>query len=579
MSNTDFLSGIKSNSLLTYDLNGYQKVVDDALKQVDKDHVVERIWDHDHTVWKESPEEITNRLAWLHLPETMVSKISEIYDLVDEVRQAGFTHALLLGMGGSSLAPELFRLIFGVKSGYLDMAILDSTDPDAIRETFGRSRLESTLYIVSTKSGGTIETMSFMKYCYNQVQDVVGEKDAGNHFIAITDPGSGLEKIALDLNFRKIFLNNPDVGGRYSALSFFGLVPAALLGVDVEVFLERALQIARPAEKENRVPALNEAVLLGTAMGVLAQAGREKLTLVLSKYLLPFGAWIEQLVAESTGKEGKGILPVLETHITPGRDYSDRFIIYLKLKGEKNTQRSIEKLKEVGAPTMTFQLNDIYDLALEFYRWEYSTAISAHFLKINPFDQPNVESAKIQARTLVSRYMEEGELPAPEDIFHIKNGISDFDMENMIKQLKIFFSEPNKHLLSKTYFSIQAFTKHDKEIDELLNNIRHLIEQKYDKATTIGYGPRFLHSTGQLHKGDEGNGKFIQIMTENDADIAIPEKPGSSASLVSFSVLKKAQAFGDREALRAEGREVITFLISGDQKKGIQEILKYIDRI
>lgn len=382
-------------------LEKYQSNIDTALRDLRENDILARIWSHDHTVWKPEPTEITNRLGWLHSPEVMSKAIPEINAFVDEIRAEGFTHALLLGMGGSSLAPEVFRFTFGVQAGYLDLAVLDSTDPGAVLAHANRLDPASTLFIVSTKSGGTVETFSFFKYFYNWTSEKIGETKAGKHFVAITDPGSGLADTAKKYNFRKTFINDPNIGGRYSALSYFGLVPAALIGMDLKLLLGRASAMAQfskgiaPSQIEGNSPAR-----LGATLGELAVQGRDKVTLIASPPIKYFGAWAEQLIAESTGKEGKGILPVDGEEVGAPSVYgNDRLFVYLRLEGDSTFDQKVETLLEAGHPVVQLDLQDLYDLGGEFFRWEIATIIASRRLEINPFDQPNVESAKILAST------------------------------------------------------------------------------------------------------------------------------------------------------------------------------------
>lgn len=404
-------------------LIGYQNLVDSALEKLKKERIVQRIWEHDHTVWKPDPDEISNRLGWLQSPEVMMDTVDSISQFVGEIRAEGFTQALLLGIGGSSLAPEVFRMTFGAKDGYLDLQVLDSTTPGAVLNVSRNIDPAKTLFIVSTKSGGTVETISFMKYFYNLTLKKLDEQNVGNHFIAITDPGSGLESLAKELKFRKIFLNDPNIGGRYSALSYFGLVPAALIGVDLKKLLDRAQTMACNSEGCNcPVHGDNTAAQLGAVTGELAQQGRDKLTLIMSSRIAPFGAWAEQLIAESTGKEGRGILPVDgESLLEPAAYADDRLFVVMKLDNDTVYNEKIAAPKNTGHPVVTVHLKDEYDLGGEFFRWEMATATAGYILKINPFDQPNVEAAKILARAMVSAYQEKGKLPEQEPSFVFDN--------------------------------------------------------------------------------------------------------------------------------------------------------------
>jgi len=564
-------------------LGKYQAIVDNALLQIKENNIIKRIWEHDHTVWKDDPAEIGNRLGWLHSPEVITGAVAEITAFVDVVRSVGYTHALLLGMGGSSLVSEVFRFTFGVKDGYLDLAVLDSTDPGAVIEKAKKSEPAKTLYIISTKSGGTVETLSFMKYFYNETVAALGAKEAGEHFIAITDPGSSLEAVGKKLDFRKIFLNDPNIGGRYSALSYFGLVPAALIGIDLDLILQRAAIMAENAGYRNcPVNGDNTAVRLGATMGELAMAGRDKTTLITSPSLSHFGTWVEQLVAESTGKEGKGILPVTgETVSSPDKYAKDRLFVYMRLNGDSTHDANLQSLEEDGQPVIQLNLSDVYDLCGEFFRWEMATAIAGIRLGINPFDQPNVESAKALAEKMVAAYQKEGKLPelAPKFQSYGISVYSDFEAGSLGEALERFFTlaEPGKdESAGRSYVAIQAYIKPSLETDAALQYLRTKIQQKYRMAVTIGYGPRFLHSTGQLHKGDAGLGLFIQFTADIENDLPIPDQIGDSASSITFGVLKNAQALGDRKALLDANRNVIRLHLGKDVLGNLKKLLDEI---
>ncbi len=552
-------------------LGEFEPMVDNTLIQMRHDRIVSRIWAHDHTVWKNDPAEISNRLGWLHSPKVMMDAVPDITAFVDDVRTAGYTCALLLGMGGSSLAPEVFRLIFGVKDGFLDLRVLDSTDPGAVLTHARQLDFARTLFIVSTKSGGTVETLSFMKYFYNRTIDVVGADKAGEHFVAITDPGSGLESIAKELKYCRIFLNDPNIGGRYSALSYFGLVPAALIGMDLNLLLDRAMAMAYNAGGgDGPTESDNTSARLGTTIGALAKSGRDKLTLVASPPVAHFGTWIEQLIAESTGKEGKGILPVDgEMLATPGEYADDRLFIYLRLEGDHTHDEGIHALMDAGYPVVQLTIRDLYDLGGEFFRWEMATVIAGMHIGINPFDQPDVESAKVLARDMVTAYQVEGKLPKLQPSLET-DGVtvySDFSVDSVSESLTRFLAFANlgeRDARGRSYVALQAYLHPTPETDAALQALRTKIQTQYRMATTVGYGPRFLHSTGQLHKGDAGNGLFIQFTADMPEDAAIPDQAGDDTSSISFGVLKMAQALGDRQALLDAGRHVIRFHFKGD---------------
>jgi transaldolase/glucose-6-phosphate isomerase len=554
---------------MTANLGSTQAAVDAALAEIKSQQVMDRIWAHDHTVWKPHPTEITNRLGWLHAAEIMSEDAQCIDALVEDVRAAGYTHALLLGMGGSSLAPEVFRHTFGVKDGYLDLAVLDSTDPGAVLAHAGRLDLTKTLFIVATKSGGTVETLSFFKFFYNRIVDALGVEEAGEHFVAITDPGSKLADLAREYDFRATLLNDPNIGGRYSALSYFGLVPAALVGVDVETLLDRALTMACNCESCNcPVEGNNLCARLGAVMGELAKAGRDKITLITSPHIVSFGNWVEQLIAESTGKEGKGILPVVGEPVgRPDAYGDDRLFVYLRLDGSTGLttngstrvdahDAAVQALEDAGHPVVRLRLNDLYDLGEQFFLWEMATAVAGHRLSINPFDQPNVEVAKVLARKMVAEYTETGVLPRGESAPLTAEALNEF--------LAPLTGS------GRSYVALQAYVQPTAETDAALLALRVRLRDRLKLATTAGYGPRFLHSTGQLHKGDAGNGLFIQFTADTFPDADIPDKAGSPDSTMTFGVLKMAQAWGDQQALLNAGRRVIRFHLGSDIVGGLK---------
>ena len=550
---------------MKYELGNYSDLIAKKLHDLRDERIVDRIWEKDFTVWGNKPEEISNRLGWLVSPETTRNFLDEIYSFVNEVKEEGFTDALLMGMGGSSLAPEVFSKMFGTKKDYLNLHILDSTHPEAVLEYSKNLNPLKTLYIVSTKSGGTVETISFMKYFYNLSLKKVGKEIVGNHFVAITDPGSGLESMASNLNFRKIFLNGPDIGGRYSALSLFGTVPAALIGADLNQLIERASQIAEACEISGDGISKNTAALLGVILGVLANEGRDKVTFFASEQLSYFGAWVEQLIAESTGKIGKGILPVDLEPVQSVENYAnDRIFIFFKLKNDSSFENQIDELKKTGHPVIELELNDIYDLGKEFFRWEFATAVTGWVMGIQPFDQPNVESAKIASRKMMNEYNEKGMLPELQPALESEGTkiFGDIKANNLKDAIVSFLSKCEK---GKSYIAIQAYLKPDENTCQNLQLLRLQILQKYKVATTLGYGPRFLHSTGQLHKGDRGNGIFIQLVSDYFADVGIPNNPGEDKSSISFGTLIKAQALGDRQALLENHRAILRIELDDSQ--------------
>ena len=554
-----------------FQLHGHRPAVDAAIKDLARQDIIERIWRHDHTVWSPSPVEVANRLGWLDIGQRMLGDLGRIERFVEDVRSAGYTQALLLGMGGSSLAPEMFREVFGVADGYPDLAVLDSTSPAAVLDHLKGLDLSRTLFIVSTKSGGTVETLSFMTFFYNRVVDSLGKDAAGEHFIAITAPGSSLAELSGQLGFRDTFLNDPDIGGRYSALSYFGLLPAALIGVDVKRLLRRANQAAetcRPSIPHSE----NEAAKFGVVLGTLAQRGLDKLTLAITPALESFGDWVEQLIAESTGKGGVGILPVVGEPLGPPDAYeNDRLFVDLRLGDDQTATAALDALESAGHPVVRCKIADRYDLGGQIFLWEMATAVAGHILKVNPFDQPNVEAAKVIARDMTAAYRESGALPrrdpALEDSrFAVYGAVASATVDDALAT----FLDAVK---AGAYIALQAYVKPTADTDRALLALRTALRDQLHVATTVGYGPRFLHSTGQLHKGDAGNGLFVQFTADEHPDAPIPDGPGQDASSLTFGALLAAQAMGDQQALTDAGRRVMRIHIKGDAAAGLRRLI------
>ena len=558
---------------MKYELGGYSDLIAAKVLDLRDERIIERIWEKDFTIWGNDPHEIFNRLGWLNSPDVTLNALDEINEFVAGIKKEGFTDALLVGMGGSSLAPEVFSLMFGTKKGFLNLHVLDSTHPEAVLEFEKKLNPSKTLYIVSTKSGGTVETISFMKYFYNSAMLKVGKDKVGNHFAAITDPGSGLENMATGLKFRKIFLNDPDIGGRYSALSFFGTVAAAVVGVDLKELLTHASEMADACKISGNGISKNTGALLGVIIGVLANEGRDKLTFISSEKFSYFGAWAEQLIAESTGKIGKGILPVDLEPIQPAKKYSDdRVFVYFRLKDDSSLDNQIEEIEKAGHPVIEIELNNIYDLGKEFFRWEFATSVIGWVIGIQPFDQPNVEQAKVIARKMMKEFQEKGKLPELKASLD-KDGIKVFgDTEGKTpsEMLANFLSQTES---GESYVCIQAYLKPSDKNWKELQTFREKILKKYKCATTLGYGPRFLHSTGQLHKGDAGNGFFIQLVADEKENTPIPDEAGSDKSSITFGTLIKAQSLGDRQALLDNGRKVLRFDLGNQIDKNLSLLI------
>jgi transaldolase/glucose-6-phosphate isomerase len=567
----------------------YEHEVRDTLNRFDQDEIIRRIWDKDPLVWKrESSHQqiISARLGWLDVINSEDDFYEPIHQLQEEVKARGFTHALLLGMGGSSLAAEVMRQTFGIIDGFPELIVLDTTDPQAIRLATEAIDLDNTLFIVSTKSGTTIETLSLHKYFFNLVAEKRGDS-AGERFLAITDAGSPLEKTAIEKEFRYLFLNPEDIGGRYSVLSYFGLVPAAIMGLDLGRVLASARQMAT-ACAPNVPTGSNPAAWLGAIMGVLADHGRDKVCIVASPEIDSFGLWAEQLIAESTGKEGRGITPVAGVIPDDSRNFDDdRLFVYLRLRNSHNPlDGQIHELEINGHPIITLNLDDRYDLAGEFFRWEFATAVAGHLLQINPFDQPNVSESKTNTQRLLEYYAENGHLPEDNLILE-EAGLSFYadartadTLQRVGKQRGFDFGDLVNLLLahislarSGDYIALMAYLAPTDRHTRLLEAIREELRHATTRAVTLGYGPRFLHSTGQLHKGGPNNGVFIQITVDNYEEIPIPGEP------YDFMLLKRSQAQGDLEALQAKNRAVVRFhLPVGSISTGLERLLDAIKK-
>ena len=501
-----------------------------ALAYLEQNQVVTRIWSGDHTVWKPDPTEIADRLGWLTVTDLMRQQASDLASFAAEVRDVGFKHFVLLGMGGSSLGPEVLRQTFGSAPGYPELIVLDSTVPGWVQSVTDAIDPAQTIFLVSSKSGSTTEPNMFCAYFRDLVEQAVGLDAAGQHFIAVTGPESSLARLGSEQGFRRVFLNPTDLGGRYSVLSFFGLVPAAIIGLDVLKLLDRADGMRNQTKPE--IPASeNLGVLLAAVMGVFSQRGRDKLTVVTSPAISSFGLWVEQLIAESTGKDGIGLVPVAgEPQTSPKYYGEDRMFVYLRLDGDDNgsTDDAVQAVESSGQPVVRLGLADVYHIGAEFFRWEMATAIAGSIICINPFDQPNVQAAKDMTESVLAQYKTSGKLP-------------DMEEADSIGQL-LAMAGPGY------YLAIMAYVTQSPEVEQALDDLRRRVTEKYGIATTMGYGPRFLHSTGQLHKGGPASGLFLQITAEHSQTLPIAGTP------YSFGVLSNAQALGDLQALRASKR-------------------------
>ena len=554
----NILAGKVNRQRLT--LGKYEGRVKERLRTWQEDEFACRLWRKDPTLWfPKAVPEISDRLGWLTLPEAMQEESERLRAFAEEAKTDEIRHGVLLGMGGSSLAPEVFQRTFGNRQGYPELIVLDSTHPAAVKAIEAQVDLRRTLFLVSSKSGTTTEMLSFFRYFWEKVCHVTYQP--GRHFVAVTDPGTPLEKLACERDFRSIFKATPDVGGRYSALTFFGLVPAALIGLDVGRLLDRACTMVEASAF--CVPeADNPGLALGAALGELALSGRDKLTFVASSSLEAFPAWIEQLVAESTGKEGKGIVPVIdELPRSPEFYGADRLFACLLMEGDDNQGlgEKITALEAAGHPVIHIRLKEKADLAQEFFRWEVAVAAAGVVMGIHPFNQPDVQLAK----ELASKAMD-------------KKGRGKTAAKNRGEEVAGANHQALRQLLSDwlakaqagDYAAVQAYLRPTPETTALLQAVRVALGDRMHLATTLGYGPRFLHSTGQLHKGGPNTCLILQLVDEPADDLAVPETNYTFGSLI------HAQALGDYQALKQRGRRVLRIRLGEDTSKGLKFVLK-----
>jgi glucose-6-phosphate isomerase/transaldolase/glucose-6-phosphate isomerase len=547
---------MKRNNI-SFFLGKYESPVLDALNEMRRNNVIARIWACDHTVWKPEPDEIVNRLGWLGAPTETLEKLPLIKTTLEPFTNSSIKDVVLLGMGGSSLVADVFNRIFGSKAGYPALHILDTTDPGIISQMIQKLEWGKTLFLVSSKSGTTLEVTSLFQYFYNLALKKLGSS-VRDRFIFITDKDSAMVEQAKALSLRHVFLNNPDIGGRYSALSFSGIVPAAIIGADVRKLLQNAVKAAKSEKAEFFSGNLDPTgCVLGAVMGTLTQKGCDKLTLLTPSRLASFGDWLEQLIAESTGKEGKGILPVLNEPPTPVQAYGKDRIFVIFQENENDSTPKGEELLAAGHPVITIKLTANYDLGSQMFLWEMATAVAAHIMGINPFDQPDVEATKNHTSRMIAQYRKTKALPqqAPALATPECSVYGEIKGSSAVEALTGFLNKAK----AGDYVCLQVFLSPSPEIDEALLKLREAIAAKYRLAVTLGYGPRYLHSTGQLHKGDSGNGLFIQLTANDLIDVDIPDQIGSADSTLTFGMLKAAQALGDWQALLDAGRRIIRF--------------------
>jgi transaldolase/glucose-6-phosphate isomerase len=545
------------------------------IDRFEREQFASRLWKKDPSLWTGDPEgqkTIRNALGWLHVAEKMSENLDDLSRFVSEVKAAGITRAVHLGMGGSSMAPIVLARTFAVSEDGIPVAVLDSTDPAAVRKIERENPAETTLFIVASKSGTTAETSAYGDYFYKRARARLGDR-AGGHFAAVTDPGTPLEETAAKRGFRRVFRNFADIGGRYSALSYFGLLPAALMGMDVSGLIERALRMANACAAN--VPAHeNPGLILGAGLGELALAGRDKVTILAPSGIAALGLWLEQLLAESTGKEGRGILPVAGEPPGPPEAYgADRCFVIFKMMGTSDPEldRRVEDLRKAGHPTVVILLEDRLDLGQEFFRWEVATAAAGAVLGINAFDQPNVRESKANTSRLLEVVRQAGALPVEDPL------LREPPLELYAGKAEMTIGETLRNFLYQTaagdYLAIQAYLPETPEIDQALQKIRLRLRDRLCAATTVGYGPRFLHSTGQYHKGGPNIGLFLQLTADHPEDLPVPDAP------FTFGVLEQAQALGDLQALAGHGREIVRIHLGPDAVWGLSRLEEILEEI
>jgi len=552
-------------------------VVTASLEDWRKNNKVERLWRKDASLWTRTDE--SNWLGWLNIVEQQLAHADAFKRIAEDVKKARFKHVLLLGMGGSSLCPEVLRMTFGKIKGFPEMHVLDSTDPVQIKAIEAKVDLKSTLCIVSSKSGSTLEPNIYKQYFFERVKAKVGEKEVGNRFIAITDPNSHMQEVAVADKFREIFFGVPSIGGRYSALSNFGMVPAAVMGLDVEKFLKTTQEMVAacgagsPAQE-------NPGVVLGTILGVAATRGRDKLTIIASPGVYDLGAWLEQLIAESTGKTGKGIIPVDRERLARATVYGDdRVFAYLRLatKPNKAQDAAVMALEKAGHPVVSISVSDVYSLGQEFFRWEIATAVAGSIIGINAFNQPDVEASKVETRKLTSEYEAKGKLPAEVPFFEAsrigffadeKNVAAIHGGLNVAAVLKTHLCR----LTQGDYFAVLGYIPMNAQNEKAMQTIRHVVRDKKKVATVLGFGPRFLHSTGQAYKGGPNSGVFLQITCDDGKDLPVPGQK------YTFGVVKSAQARGDFAVLAERGRRALRVHLGKNLKSALATLSKAVQK-
>lgn len=535
------------------------------------DETIERIWIKDATVWTGDDE--AKWLGWLDIVDLELRNLDGYRDYNTDITSAGFTDVVLLGMGGSSLCPEVLAMTYGKTNFH----ILDSTVPAQVKAVENKLDIEKTLFIVASKSGSTLEPNCFKQYFFEKVADNVGRENAGRQFVAITDPGSKMEQIAKDDGFRHILYGKPEIGGRFSALSAFGMTAAASMGLDVGKFLQQAKEMVEACRKSE--PSENPGALLGTILGTCHKNGRDKLTIITSPEIHDLGAWLEQLIAESTGKNGVAIIPVDREVFQSADTYPhDRVFVFLNVKGGRNFEADSDAVVAAGHPAIKIELKMIDNLGQEFFRWEFATAVAGSIMQINPFNQPDVEAAKVEARKITDEYERTGSLPEENPFFEV-GGISLFTTDEYAakliastddRSLKSYLNAHIDNIVANDYFGLLAYIEMEPENWRLLDAFRESVLQRTHVATCLGFGPRFLHSTGQAYKGGANNGVFLQITSDDSFDLAVPGQK------YTFGVVKAAQARGDFQVLLDRGRRALRVHLPSDVRGGLSKLTSLI---
>jgi transaldolase/glucose-6-phosphate isomerase len=542
---------------------------------------MKRLWDRDASLWTGTDE--ANWLGWLDIVDEQIAQRDQLQKAAKDAQMGRFQYVLLLGMGGSSLCPEVLRMTFGRVRGFPILQVLDSTDPAQVKSFEHQIDVSKTLFIVSSKSGSTLEPNIFKQYFFERTKQAVGALKVGSHFIAITDPGSQMQKVAEADRFRKIFFGRPSIGGRYSALSNFGMVPAAVMGLDTKKFLDRAAEMVRACGPGAAVEE-NPGAVLGIILGTAANSGRDKVTIVASPGISDLGAWLEQLLAESTGKQGKGIIPVDREALAAPETYrTDRVFAYLRLESGADPEQDekVAALEKAGQPVVRISMADTYDLGQEFFRWEIATAVAGSILGINAFNQPDVEASKIATRTLTSAYEKTGSLP-PETPVAEEAGIKLFtDDKNAAelaeaagkdRSLAGYLKAHLDRIKAGDYFAVLGYIQMNSEHEASLQAVRHAVRDQKLVATCLGFGPRFLHSTGQAYKGGPNSGVFLQITCEDSVELPVPGQK------YTFGIVKAAQARGDFQVLAERGRRALRVHLGRDLKSGLATLVTAVQK-